>query len=829
MDHRHYGSGGTHSLYRAPVGVRDGVPVRSESSANFGRIASGHPERVDHEEHRTVIDRPGNRFRVRSQQQTHEPAVGRPQRLADDPDAHPSVEQRNPWNPHWHTDPITAELPQPIPDCAHRVAGQLSDRHGRDFHVDAEPTRSGVPARALFEAANSGSEFASYARVKNDLEGMEPGSSAIVASRWKEPTGPASGHVFLAVNDDHVVKFVNEDGEKFPWPPPWDEDEVLRTAVGYLDKHGEPMNRLDTPQGRLAAADAVGDVQGQREHGDSHSDFVPEPEAPIGALPDPARVLGLEDHSPGTLSEAETSAAYTQGEARLRELNEQLIHEGVGAEDRARTLFDLRRDLRSLTRDLMSNRTAADLLDTLESNPTFDELVAKHEARGLVGDQVYDAIIDTATRSHVEAGTLSAGETTAVYTQGERWIRELNEQLVAEGVSAEDRARSLFDLRRSLRSWTRALMSNQDAADLLAGLESDPTFDDLVARHQARGLVGDEVYDAIIDTATRSHYAASTLSDLETRTVYTQGELRMRELKQQLIDEGRSPEDIARTMYEMRRTIRTWTRELMSNRPLADYLNEKESNPTFEQLVEKNRSKGLEGDDIYRAIIDSSTRSRGSVNDSLGIDPEHPPELPAMRGPEDAHLLPDESPTAEQQGLNPVATQESSGVEPVSNCAYDVVDDLSARYGREFRIDVEPGPNGVPARALFEAVRSGAKFASYDEVHDELAGMESGSSAVLASRWAEGGEKQGGHAYLAVNENGVVRLRNLDTGESEGWPPSWGEGAVSRTAVGYLDEHGDPAPELRRQPRPVGRRRHRRRPRSSRSGRRLRGPGRRGR
>lgn len=41
------------------------------------------------------------------------------------------------------------------------------------------------------------------------------------------------------------------------------------------------------------------------------------------------------------------------------------------------------------------------------------------------------------------------------------------------------------------------------------------------------------------------------------------------------------------------------------------------------------------GDEIYEAIVESSTRSRGSVNESLGIDPENPPDLPPMRGPAD--------------------------------------------------------------------------------------------------------------------------------------------------------------------------------------------------
>ncbi len=224
------------------------------------------------------------------------------------------------------------------------------------------------------------------------------------------------------------------------------------------------------------------------------------------------------------------------------------------------------------------------------------------------------------------------------------------------------------------------------------------------------------------------------------------------------------------------------------------------------QRVTAEYPRGAEPLDAYRAYYEFADETEGQRNESLAnfgrIAAGHP-ERVALEEHRTVVEQPDHTsrvhdPAAERPVLleDPLPTS----VEPVDNCAYDVVDDLSARYGREFRIDVEPGPNGVPARALFEAVRSGAKFASYDEVHDELAGMESGSSAVLASRWAEGGEKQGGHAYLAVNENGVVRLRNLKTGESEGWPPSWGEGAVSRTAVAYLDEHGDPPPELRDNP-----------------------------
>ena len=41
---------------------------------------------------------------------------------------------------------------------------------------------------------------------------------------------------------------------------------------------------------------------------------------------------------------------------------------------------------------------------------------------------------------------------------------------------------------------------------------------------------------------------------------------------------------------------------------------------TQAEIVEKYRNRGLEGDDIYKGIIESSQRSRQSVNDKLGID-----------------------------------------------------------------------------------------------------------------------------------------------------------------------------------------------------------------
>ncbi|MEX3654969.1 MULTISPECIES: alpha/beta hydrolase [Mycolicibacterium] len=499
-------------------------------------------------------------------------------------------------------------------NCAHGVAGELSRLYPRRFDLSIAPSSTGVPAWALFEAAQARSEFATHDDIEAELLGRPAGSSAIVASRWAFDGPQREAHAYLAVTDGRQVQLYDPRTRQYsPWPPSW-VDEVDRTAVGYLDENGEPLRPLhDVPlQLGMQAADSVGDVKGH-----------------------PARDLGLPDHASGTLSEGQAIAAFSEGEARMRDLNEQLAEAGVSAEERARQLSAMRNSLRSWAYDLMSNRDAAEFLARATVNPTFEDLVARNAERGLTGDAIFEAIIDSSTHSRLAPGSLTDIETGAVYSQFELGLRALNAQMVNDGHSAEDRARTLSGLRSSLRAWTRELMENRPAADWMAANESNPSFDDLVARYERKGLTGDDVYNAIIDSATHSHYSAGTLTNEETRTVYTNYELRMRELRDQLLRDGVSVEERARTMYGMRATIRLWTRSLMADRAAAEWLNENERNPTFEELVERNRAKGRVGDEIYEAIIASSTRSRGSVNADLGIDPENPPDLPPMRGPDD--------------------------------------------------------------------------------------------------------------------------------------------------------------------------------------------------
>ena len=127
------------------------------------------------------------------------------------------------------------------------------------------------------------------------------------------------------------------------------------------------------------------------------------------------------------------------------------------------------------------------------------------------------------------------------------------------------------------------------------------------------------------------HYNPGTLSPEETRTVYLQGEQRMRQLNDQLMQQGVSPEQRAKMMFDMRNQLRSWTRGLMGDRALAGQLDATDPNLTLDQLIAKNQAKGLAGEDVWNSIIESSTRSRGGVNATLGVDPAHPPELPRVR------------------------------------------------------------------------------------------------------------------------------------------------------------------------------------------------------
>ena len=107
-----------------------------------------------------------------------------------------------------------------------------------------------------------------------------------------------------------------------------------------------------------------------------------------------------------------------------------------------------------------------------------------------------------------------------------------------------------------------------------------------------------------------------TLSNVDARKWYLEQEAKIPDL----IDDSLPLEQQARQAFDLRNQYRTQARELMSDRQLAESLYASDPNLTWEQIIQKQIDKGLSGDDIYKAIIESSQRSRTSVNQSLGLE-----------------------------------------------------------------------------------------------------------------------------------------------------------------------------------------------------------------
>ncbi len=107
-----------------------------------------------------------------------------------------------------------------------------------------------------------------------------------------------------------------------------------------------------------------------------------------------------------------------------------------------------------------------------------------------------------------------------------------------------------------------------------------------------------------------------SLSDLDARKWYLLQEATIPDL----IDYSKSLEQQAYQAFSLRNKFRTAARELMANREVAEMLYKTDPNRTWKEIVQRQVDKGMTGDDIYRAIIQSSQRSRSSVNKSLGLE-----------------------------------------------------------------------------------------------------------------------------------------------------------------------------------------------------------------
>lgn len=90
-----------------------------------------------------------------------------------------------------------------------------------------------------------------------------------------------------------------------------------------------------------------------------------------------------------------------------------------------------------------------------------------------------------------------------------------------DGLAAEERAHRAFQMRHDARLTCRAMMT--DARELAAleqrdqakyGHPDGPRFEELEARERAKGLTGDAVFEAIIESAQRTNSAVNEMHGL---------------------------------------------------------------------------------------------------------------------------------------------------------------------------------------------------------------------------------------------------------------------------------------------------------------------------
>lgn len=97
--------------------------------------------------------------------------------------------------------------------------------------------------------------------------------------------------------------------------------------------------------------------------------------------------------------------------------------------------------------------------------------------------------------------------------------------------------------------------------------------------------------------------AEASLTPYQTRVWYSW----RKSLIGSLVDRSQGPEQAARNALNMRNEIRTKARLSMKDTDIADFLNEKELNMTWEQAFEKYKGN-------YEDIISASMRGRGGVD-----------------------------------------------------------------------------------------------------------------------------------------------------------------------------------------------------------------------
>ncbi len=99
----------------------------------------------------------------------------------------------------------------------------------------------------------------------------------------------------------------------------------------------------------------------------------------------------------------------------------------------------------------------------------------------------------------------------------------------------------------------------------------------------------------------------------------------------------------------------------------------------------------------------------------------------------------------------------------------------------------DPDLPGVPVDRLEDWSGGRMVPATLDEVAEQLTELGPGSSAMIASAWDTGGA----HAFNAVNDGGIIKWVDAQSGQTTLWPPPYAD-AVEVSLVIWIDADGRP-------------------------------------
>lgn len=192
-----------------------------------------------------------------------------------------------------------------------------------------------------------------------------------------------------------------------------------------------------------------------------------------------------------------------------------------------------------------------------------------------------------------------------------RWKRE-NAAMQAAGLDTTESAMKLHSWQERQKDFIRQTgLKRQTDREQIAKVVDNLTDRDIIKLGKVNeDLLQKKSFEEV------SQYSGK-LSDRAVRKWYKYHD----EQIPNLIDRTKSLEDQARQACELRNLHRTQARDLMRDQEARKKLDQTDPNRTFEELVEdKMKRKGLTREQAYEDILKTATKTRKSVNKSLGLE-----------------------------------------------------------------------------------------------------------------------------------------------------------------------------------------------------------------